>query len=309
MILQLERPLVFFDLETTGVNISLDRIVEISMIKLLPDGSRSSCTYRLRPTMVDSNGGLLFDEQGLEITMHIPDEASAVHHIMDADVVHSKTFKELGQTVLDYICNCDLAGYNSNHFDIPMLQEEFLRVGIEYDIKQASRFIDAFVIFQKHTPRNLTAAYMYYCGKDLTDAHSANADTEATYEVLMAQLEQHNDVPHQINELANYTCQQQMADLAGRLLLNEKGEVVFNFGKYRGKTLESVFTTDTGYYSWLMAGDFPLYTKRLCKQVMDKIKQDRRQDKRRRDATPATTEQLQALVNKYGKGTQLTIFN
>lgn len=294
MKLQLNRPLVFFDLETTGINVGVDRIVEISMVKLFPDSHKESLTYRVNPEMP------------------IPAGASEVHHIYDEDVKDCPTFGELAPTVLDYILDCDLAGYNSNHFDVPMLQDELLRVGVDYDLREHSRFVDAFVIFQKHTPRNLTAAYKYYCDKDLIGAHGANADTEATYEVLMAQLERHHDVPLTVNELADYTQQQQWADLAGKLGVNEQGKPTFNFGKNKGRTLEEVFGEEggSGYYSWFMQGDFPMYTKQICKQVMDGLKEERQKSKVERQKSKVESEKskvesvkpvtMSDLLDKFG---------
>lgn len=289
MRLQLARPLVFFDLETTGVDIAKDRIVEISMVKLFPDSHRESLTYRVNPEM------------------HIPEGASEVHHIYDDDVRDCPTFAMIVSNVLDYIRDCDLAGYNSNHFDVPMLQEEILRVGQEYDLREHSRFVDAFVIFQKHTPRNLTAAYMHYCGKELVGAHGANADTEATCDVLMAQMEQHADLPTDIASLSAYTTQQEWADLAGKLGRNAQGEPTFNFGKNKGRTLREIFGEmgGSGYYSWFMEGDFPLYTKRICQRVMDDLKAERRAERQTRqehDHRPATEEQIQGLINKINAG-------
>ncbi len=285
MKLQLTRPLVFFDLETTGVNVCTDRIVEISMVKLFPDQHKESLTYRVNPEM------------------HIPKEASNVHHIYDDDVRDRPTFSQLIPSVLDYIQDCDLAGYNSNHFDVPMLQEELLRAGVDYDLKDHCRFVDVFVIFQKHTPRNLTAAYMHYCGKELEGAHGANADTEATLEVLMAQLEQHHDVPHDVAALSEYTTQQPWADLAGKLGIDGAGKPTFNFGKNKGRTLEEVFREDGGYYSWFMQGDFPLYTKRICKQVMDEVKGQRKAEKKQ-SVIPTTDQQLKDLTDKFAKPQQ-----
>lgn len=267
MRLNITRPLVFFDLETTGVAVGSDRIVEISLVKQFPNGNKESKTWRVNPEM------------------HIPEGASAVHHIYDEDVRDMPTFGELAPEVLAYIEDCDLAGYNSNHFDVPMLQEELLRVGCDVDLRQDHHFVDAFVIFQKHTPRNLTAAYMHYCGKVLEGAHGANADTEATREVLLAQLEKHSDVPTTIKELEEYTCQQKFADLAGRIAYNAEGEEVFNFGKYRGQTLASVFSREPGYNNWIQDGDFPLYTKRICQRIMDNVSMARK---------------LQKLQNKFG---------
>ena len=258
MRLQLTRPLVFFDLETTGVNVATDRIVEISLVKQFPNGNKESKTWRVNPEMP------------------IPQEATAVHHITDEDVADMPPFRELAPQVVAYIDGCDLAGYNSNHFDVPLLQEELLRAGLDVDLKQNHHFIDAFVIFQKHTPRNLTAAYKHYCGKELEGAHGANADTEATREVLLAQLEQHGDVPTTVEALEEYTTQQKTADLVGRVGYDTEGREMFLFGKHRGRLLEEVFTNEPGYYAWIQDGDFPLYTKRICKQIMDKVKMENR---------------------------------
>lgn len=304
MRLQLERPLVFFDLETTGVNISTDRIVEISLVKQLVNGNKESKTWRVNPGM------------------HIPEGASEVHHIYDEDVKDMPTFKELAPEILAYIKDCDLAGYNSNHFDVPMLQEELLRVGQEVDLREEHHFVDAFVIFQKHTPRTLTAAYQHYCHKELEGAHGANADTEATREVLLAQLEQHNDVPTTIEALEEYTQQQHYADLAGRLAYDEKGQEIFNFGKYKGQTLYSVFCKEPSYCGWIQNGEFPLYTKRVCQRVMDSIKAERKNIKQGlfkddpKPAAPASADELQQLQahfsptqkKKPGKPIQTSLF-
>ncbi|MBO4622214.1 MAG: 3'-5' exonuclease [Paludibacteraceae bacterium] len=258
MKLKLTRPLVFFDLETTGVNVATDRIVEISLVKQFPDGNKESKTWRVNPGIP------------------IPKEASDVHHILDEDVADMPSFKELAPQVLAFIEDCDLAGYNSNHFDVPILQEELLRAGLDVDLKKNHHFVDAFVIFQKHTPRNLTAAYKHYCNKDLEGAHGANADTEATREVLLAQLERHADVPQTVAELEEYTMQQKCADLAGRIGYDTQGQEIFTFGKHRGRPLTEVFSREPSYYTWIQEGDFPLYTKRICKEAMDKIKMENR---------------------------------
>lgn len=309
MKLQLTRPLVFFDLETTGVNITADRIVEISMLKMLPSGECEPCrTLRVKPTRLTSEGRPELDADGKEIQMHIPEGASTVHHIYDEDLVNEPTFTELAPQVIEFIRGCDLAGYNSNHFDVPMLQEEFLHAGQDYDLRMESKFIDAFVIFQKHTPRNLTAAYMHYCGKNLEDAHSADADTKATQEVFMKQMEQHADLPASVEALADYTAQQQTADLAGRIAVDDKGRYVINFGKYKGQLIVDVFTHDSGYYSWLMSGDFPLYTKRIFRQEMEKLKSQRREQKRQEERKPATEEQLEHLRQHFDKNGQGSLF-
>lgn len=325
MRLHLIRPLVFFDLETTGVNISTDRIVEISLVKQYPDGCTESKTWRVKPVNVvlTAEGELLREEVVL-----IPASATQVHHITNEDVAHCKTFREIAPQVLDFIKDADLAGYNSNHFDVPMLQEELLRNGFAVDLRQEHHFVDAFVIFQKHTPRTLTAAYMHYCGKNLEDAHSANADTEATREVLLRQVEIHGDVPTTVTELEQYTCMQQTADLAGRLGYNERGEVVFNFGKHKGRSVREVFETEGSYYNWMMDGEFPLYTKQVISRIMDDIRQARKaertasraangnlnvnnnvnfsdsvnnSDSSNAAAAPASQEQLNKLKQKYAK--------
>ncbi len=267
MLLSLTRPLVFFDLETTGVNISQDRIVELSLVKQLPDGSLATHTWRINPEMP------------------IPAQATAVHHISNEDVAQCPTFKDIAHDVIEFIADCDLAGYNSNHFDVPLLQEELLRAGIDVDLRSEHRLVDAFVIFQKHTPRTLTAAYKHYCGKDLEGAHGANADTLATREVLLAQLEQHKDVPHTIEELEQYTTMSRTADLAGRLGYDEKGEVIFNFGKYKGRRVKEVFLADPSYYSWMSQGDFPLYTKRIITQLREELSADKKAAKQQQHNT------------------------
>ncbi len=311
MKLQLTRPLVFFDLETTGVNISADRIVEISLVKQMTDGCTESKTWRVRPVNVvlSPSGEVLHEE-----TIPIPESATAVHHITNEDVANCKTFREIAPDVLSFIQDCDLAGYNSNHFDVPMLQEELLRNGFKVDLKKAHHFIDAFVIFQKHTPRTLTAAYLHYCGKNLEDAHSANADTEATREVLLRQLEVHSDVPSTVTELEQYTNLQPCADLAGRLGYNDKGEITFNFGKYKGRTVREIFSSESSYYNWMMDGDFPLYTKQIITDIMQEIRATRKAEKAASKADesvkshaipPAPTkEQLDMLNKKFGKKTK-----
>lgn len=258
MKLQLQRPLVFFDLETTGLNIGTDRIVELSYYKVYPNGTSEGKTLRLKPTMM-----LL----GQETQMHIADEATAVHGIHDEDVADCPTFKDVAQEVAAVFTDADIAGYNSNHFDVPLLAEEFLRAGVQIDLMKCAR-VDAFTIFQKHEPRNLTAAYKFYCNKNLEDAHSANADTMATYEVLMAQLERYDDVPTTVAELQEYTAgKNPFADFAGRITYDQDGVEVFNFGKYKGQRVADVFRRDTGYYGWLLNGDFPQYTKNVFTRI------------------------------------------
>lgn len=248
MRLKLTKPLVFFDLETTGLNIGSDRIVELSYFKIHPNGSSESKTYRINPEM------------------HIPEATSKIHGIYDSDVINCPTFAQIAGELVKTIEGCDLAGYNSNNFDIPLLAEELLRAGQDIDLKRR-HFVDAYIIFAKREPRNLSAAYKYYCQKSLEDAHTASADTRATYEVLMAQMEKYPDLPDTVEKLAEYTTHNKYADFAGRIVYNQNGEETFNFGKYKGQTVREVFAKDTSYYSWMMQGDFPQYTKKVITRI------------------------------------------
>ena len=257
MKLKLTRPLFFFDLETTGLNIASDRIVELSYYKVFPNGSSEGKTFRVKPTYV---------MLGQELQMHISDEASAVHGIYDEDLVDCPTFQEIAQEVANVLEDADLAGYNSNHFDLPLLAEEMMRAGVSIDLKK-KKMVDVFTIFQRQEPRNLVAAYRFYCGKDLTNAHSADADTMATYEVLMAQLEKY-DIPTDVDGLAEFTSGNlRYADFAGRVAYDAEGKEIFNFGKYKGQRVIDVFRRDPGYHSWIQQGDFPQYTKAVCMRV------------------------------------------
>lgn len=249
MLLNLTRPLVCFDLEATGLDITHDRIVELSYYKLFVDGSSSTKTYRVNPQRP------------------IAPEAIAVHHITDADVASCPTFKDLSQEFYEVFADADLVGYNSSHFDIPLLAEEFLRAGVDIDLLSKKK-IDAFTIFQKNEPRNLTAAYKFYCDKDLsTLAHSANGDTMATYEVLMAQLERY-DLPRDVDTLSAYTeGDRRTADLAGRIGYDSAGKEIFTFGKYKGQRVAEVFQRDFSYYSWLQGADFPQSTKNVFLRI------------------------------------------
>jgi DNA polymerase-3 subunit epsilon len=248
MKLNLKKPLVFFDLETTGVNISSDRIVEISYLKVYPDGKEESKTRRINPQI------------------HIPEDATAIHGITDEDVKDCPVFKEIARSLAAQIEGCDLAGFNSNRFDIPLLAEEFLRAGISIDLNKR-KFIDVQTIYHKMEPRNLAAAYKYYCGKDLTQAHSAEADTRATCEVLMAQLDNYPDLENDVDKLSVFSSFTNNVDFAGRMIFNEQGEEVINFGKYKGKLVKDVLSRDPGYYSWIMQGDFSLDTKQKLTEI------------------------------------------
>lgn len=254
MRLNLKRPIVVFDLETTGVNVTTDRIVEISTVKLCPGQTEPEVkTRRLNPEM------------------HIPEEATAVHHITDADVADCPRFKQIAKNLAKYLEGCDIAGFNSNRFDIPMLDQEFQRADVDFDFSKA-RFIDVQTIFHKKEPRNLTAAYRFYCGKELEGAHSADADTMATYEVLLAQLERYPDLPDNVEELADFASQNRNVDFMGRLVYDDMKREVINFGRYKGKLAEEVLKKDPGYYGWIMQGDFTKNTKDCFTRIKLRIK-------------------------------------
>ncbi len=255
MKLNLKRPIVFFDLETTGVDASKDRIVEISMIKVMPDGTEDTRTRRINPGMP------------------IPAEATAVHGITDADVADAPKFAQVAKSLEEFIRGCDFGGFNSNRFDLPLLVEEFMRAGLSVDLKRR-KFIDVQNIFHKKEQRTLVAAYKFYCDKELEDAHSAEADTRATYEVLKAQLDRYDDLENDVDALAAYSCRGEAADYAGRIIYNEKGEEVFGFGKYKGRSVAEIFREEPSYYAWMMNGDFPLYTKKVITEIRmrDKLK-------------------------------------
>lgn len=248
MELKLKRPIVFFDLETTGVDTAHDRIVEISMIKIMPDGERIVKTRKLNPEM------------------HIPEAATAVHGITDEDVKDCPRFAQVAKSLAQFLTGCDFGGFNSNRFDMPVLVEEFLRAGVDVDFKRR-RFVDVQNIFHKMEQRTPVAAYKFYCDKDLTDAHSAEADTLATYEVLKAQLDRYPELENDIDALADFSSRGETADYAGRIVYDDKGSEVFGFGKYKGRRVEDIFEQDPSYYTWMMNGDFPLYTKKVITEI------------------------------------------
>lgn len=248
MELDLKNPLVFFDLETTGINIVTDRIVEISYVKVFPNGKEESKTRRINPEMP------------------IPAQATAIHGITDEDVKDCPTFKVVAKSLATQIEGCDLAGYNSNRFDIPLLAEEFLRAGVDIDMSKR-KFVDVQTIFHKMEQRTLSAAYKFYCEKSLENAHTAEADTIATYEILKAQLDRYPELKNDINFLSEYSSFNNNVDFAGRMIFNDKGEEVFNFGKNKGRLVTDVLRNDPGYYSWIMQGDFPLNTKKMLTNI------------------------------------------
>lgn len=337
MKLNLKRPLAFFDLETTGTMIGLDRIIEIAVLKVLPDGTQEMKSSRINPEMP------------------IPYESSLIHGIFDEDVKDAPVFKEAGKEFAEFLDNCDLAGYNSNKFDIPMLMEEFLRAGISFDLENR-RFVDVQNIFHQMEQRTLKAAYQFYCGKAIENAHSAEADTMATYEVLLAQLDRYKGqewedkkgnksvpVQNDVEALHEFTNLSRPVDFAGRIVFNENGIEIFNFGKHKGKCVEDVFQAEPSYYSWMQQGDFPLYTKRCLEKIWirwnekkvivkqqtektlvfnrpdsasgqqanprpqfnrrdEKPNRDTQQDYRKKEkAEPITNDMLELLKQKFGK--------
>lgn len=261
MPLRLTRPLAIVDLETTGVNVGHDRIVEISIVKVYPDGSREVFTQRINPTIP------------------IPPFSTAIHGISDEDVKDAPTFAEIGHKIAQMLRDCDLAGFNSNKFDFPLLVEEFLRAGIDFEIK-GRRMIDVQNIFHKMEPRTLKAAYKFYCGAELENAHSAEADALATYEVLLAQVDRYQGIEVEDKEnnatitfdntttsLHQVSYMLRNVDLAGHIVYDDKGREVFNFGKYKGQPVEEVFLKEPSYYDWMMKAEFPLYTKKIITAI------------------------------------------
>ena len=248
MELNLRKPLVILDLETTGVSIASDRIVEFSALKVSPGGAEEWLTLRINP--------------GIPISP----EATRIHGITDADVANEPHFKDVAKKIAAFLEGCDLAGFNSMKFDIPILCEEFLRVNVDFNPAR-HRYVDVQVIFHKKEQRTLSAAYKFYCQRELENAHSAQADTAATYEILKAQLDRYPDLENDIEKLSSFSAFNNNADLAGRIVFNEQGVEVFNFGKHKGKPVEMVFKEEPSYYSWMMNGDFPLNTKQVLTAI------------------------------------------
>lgn len=319
MKLNLKRPLAFFDLEATGINVGADRIVEIAVLKAMPDGSELIKTMRINPAMP------------------IPLASSLIHGIYDEDVKNEPFFKDVAKEIADFIGDSDLAGYNSNKFDIPMLLEEFLRAGVDFDMT-GRKFVDVQNIFHQMEQRTLKAAYRFYCDKDIINAHSAEADIRATYEVLKAQLDRYKDkvfedkqghtsipVVNDVDELHRFTNLHNPVDFAGRMVYNENGEEVINFGKHKGRTVEQVFDAEPSYYAWMKQGDFPLYTKKKLDEIWQrwsKKKEEQKLNKQQAQPTKptitshakpkptqqkpkptvaVTTDMLEQLKMKFGK--------
>ena len=317
MKLNLKRPLAFFDLEATGINVGADRIVEIAILKAMPDGSETVKTWRVNPEMP------------------IPLQTSLIHGIYDEDIANEPTFKNLAAEIAEFIGESDLAGYNSNKFDIPMLLEEFLRAEVDFDMNNR-KFVDVQNIFHQMEQRTLKAAYKFYCQEDLVNAHAAEADVIATYKVLLGQLEMYKEtefeskqgvksipVVNDVEALHIFTNINKPVDFAGRLVYNDNDEVCFNFGKHKGKTTAQVFSVEPSYYAWMKNGDFPLYTKKKLDEEWAKFNakknenraarpqnnapaskpkyQQKPQPKQEKPAQPINTDMLEQLKMKFGK--------
>ncbi|MDA9907564.1 exonuclease domain-containing protein [Flavobacteriaceae bacterium] len=272
MELKLKKPICFFDLETTGVNVSKDRIVEISILKVFPNGNKESFTWRVNPEM------------------KIPAVTTAIHGISDEMVLNEPTFKELAPKVSELIKNSDLGGFNSNRFDIPLLAEELLRAEIDFDLK-VNQAVDVQTIFHKMEKRTLEAAYKFYCNKDLTNAHSAEADAMATYEVLKAQLDKYDGLENDMDYLSKFSSHQNFADFAGFIGYNKEGQEIITFGKHKGKVIEDLFKTEPGYFSWIQNADFPNYTKKVLRDLKNRISN--------KTVGPITDDSLNMLKNKF----------
>ena len=261
MNIQLEKPLCVFDLETTGLNISKDRIVQIAILKIYPSGKKEELNLLINPEM------------------NISDSNSAIHGVTNEMVKDAPTFKDAGSEIVAFIGTSDLAGYNSNKFDIPVLAEEFLRADIEFDLSTKD-CVDIQNIFHKMEQRTLVAAYKFYCSKELTNAHDAMADTVATWEVFEKQLEQYDNLKPNIDFLADFSRNSvhKNIDFAGRLAINENNEAIYNFGKHKGKTIKEISVSEPGYYGWMLEADFPRYTKKILLQEMEKIKAKKKEE-------------------------------
>jgi len=279
MTLNLERPLAVFDLETTGINITKDRIVEIAIIRIDPDGTETSYCKRVNPGIP------------------IPAEITAIIGITNEDVKNEPRFEEIASEVIEFIGNADLAGYNSNKFDIPVLAEELMRAGSDFDVS-ARRFVDVQNIFHKMEQRTLSAAYQFYCQKNLDNAHSALYDTKATLEVLKSQIQRYESLTNDVGFLAEFSkgSNFNLLDFAGRLALNDQGEALYNFGKHKGKTIKEVMSIEPGYYGWMLDADFPLYTKQCLRKEMERIRSERQSEQ---ESETDLQLKLLALKNKF----------
>ena len=272
MNLDLKKPIVFFDLETTGINIANDKIVEISILKVFPNGNKESKTWLVNPEM------------------QIPQGSIDVHGITNEKVATEPTFNELAAKVNEMIEGCDLAGFNSNRFDIPLLAEELMRAGIDFEMKNR-KAIDVQVIFHKKEQRTLGAGYQFYCEKELEGAHGAEADTNATYEILLAQVDKYDDIGNTVDALSEYSTHGKRADFAGFILMNEEDQEIFSFGKYKGRTVVEVLKENPGYNNWIQNADFPLYTKKVLREIKERMSAPKNK--------MSDAEKLEALQQKF----------
>lgn len=282
MRLNLEKSLAIFDLETTGINITSDRIVEIAIIKVHTDGTEERYCQRVNPQMP------------------IPKNISEIHGIYDQDILNEPTFAEIAETVVAFIGESDLAGYNSNKFDIPVLAEELMRVGSTFDISKR-KFVDVQNIFHKMEQRTLAAAYQFYCKKDIENAHNALYDAQATWDVLKAQVERYEDLTNDISFLSEFSKAGNfnLLDFAGRLAIDENGNAIYNFGKHKGKTIKEVSLIEPGYYGWMLDADFPLYTKQCLRKEMEKIKKAKENTQKTNNNNQNIEAKLEELKNKF----------
>jgi DNA polymerase III subunit epsilon len=284
MRIQLQRPLAIFDLETTGINITQDKIIEIAILKIQPDGTQETYLQRVNP-------GILMTEDNM-----------AIHGIRNEDLANEPSFEKIASDVKKFLVGCDFGGYNSNRFDVPVLVEEMLRVDPEFDISE-SKFVDVQNIFHKMEQRTLSAAYKFYCGSDLTNAHSALADATATWEILNAQLERYPELKTDMDFLSEFTLAHDFsrADFAGRLAKNEIGEILYNFGKNRGKTVQEIMQTEPGYHGWMLNADFPLHTKQVLKTEVERLKkiQHQRKNENNLKEKESFENKLDQLKNKF----------
>ena len=248
MELKLNRPICFFDLETTGIDVAKDRIVEIAILKVFPNGNKESKTWLVNPTIP------------------IPPQSTAVHGITNEKVANEPTFAQLSSQIYSMIKDSDLAGFNSDRFDIPLLAEELLRADVDFDMKNRVS-VDVQTIFHKKEERTLSAAYKFYCNQTLENAHSAEADTNATYEILKAQLERYDDLDNDMKSLSEFTTRKKSVDFAGFIALNDKGQEIFTFGKHKGALVDDVLEKEPGYFGWIQNAEFPLYTKKVLTAI------------------------------------------
>lgn len=286
MSLKVKNDLAIFDIEATGLDVSQDRIVEIAILKVASDGSESSYVKRINPEV------------------KISEESIEIHGITEEDIKDAPTFRMIADELAEFIGSADLVGFNSNKFDIPMLAEEFLRVNHSFKVADR-KFIDVQNIFHKMEQRTLVAAYKFYCDKNLENAHSADADVKATYEVLKAQVDRYDELKNDVDFLSEFSKhnKNEIVDFAGRIAKDKKGEIIYNFGKHKGRSIAQVAEEEPGYYGWMMNGNFPRYTKSVLKEEMERIKSIRKEkrEKRKENEAKNMENKIEQLKNKFGQ--------